>query len=283
LPGMPFLELFDETLDINSTENYELSVQVSPDSLAFCILDTIRNKYVLLRSFESDDNKYLSATRLEELISKDDFLVKRFKKINLVMPSGKFTLVPAQLFDPGKKDEYFLFNHVTEGDDLILSNKINDPDSYIVFSVLRPLYEVTAGRFSAVHPYHHTKPMMLHVAHRKNSVNGNYIHLHVEREFFNLTIYAGLILKFCNSFTYRNYNDILYYVLNTFKNLDIEQEETIHLSGHTENYDDLSYAFSVYVRTLKYSKPEGNFTFSYVFNDTIINRFLNLFTAVNCE
>ena len=48
---MPFLELFDETLDINSTENYELSVQVSPDGFPFCLLDTIRNKYVLLRSF----------------------------------------------------------------------------------------------------------------------------------------------------------------------------------------------------------------------------------------
>ena len=37
--NMPFLELFDETLDINSTENYELSVQVSPDGLSFCLLD----------------------------------------------------------------------------------------------------------------------------------------------------------------------------------------------------------------------------------------------------
>jgi hypothetical protein len=280
---MPFLELFDETLDINSTENYELSVQLSPDSLAFCILDTIRNKYVLLRSFESDENKYLSATRLDELISKDDFLLKRYKKINLVMPSGKFTLVPAQLFDPGKKDEYFSFNHATEEDELILSNKINDPDAYIVFSVLKPLYEVAAGRFPGVLPFHHTKPLMLHVAHRKNSVNGNYVHIHVGKEYFNLVIFEGVTLKFCNSFTYRNYNDILYYVLNTFKNLDIKQEETVHLSGHTEKYDDLSSAFSIYIRTLKYSEPAGSFTFSYVFNDIIVHRFLNLFTAVNCE
>ncbi len=53
---MPFLELFDETLDINSTENYELSVQVSTDNLSFCILDTLRNKFVLLRSYESVGN-----------------------------------------------------------------------------------------------------------------------------------------------------------------------------------------------------------------------------------
>jgi len=280
---MPFLELFDETLDINSTENYELSVQVSTDILSFSILDTIRNKYVLLRSFEADENKYFNASRLDELISKDDFLLKRYKKFNIVMPTGKFTLVPAQLFDPGKKDEYYSFNHVPEEGDLILSNKLADPDTYVIFSVSKPLYEVVTGRFPGVLPFHHIKPLMAHVSHCKNSVNGNYIHIHIEKEFFNLIIFANDILKFCNSFSYRNYNDILYYVLNTFKNLEIKQEETIHLSGYTEKYDDFSSAFSIYVRTLKYSEPSGNFTFSYVFNDTILHRFLNLFTAVNCE
>ena len=54
---MPFLELFDETLDINSTENYELSIQVSPDGLSFCLLDSVRNKFVLFRSFGAEDNK----------------------------------------------------------------------------------------------------------------------------------------------------------------------------------------------------------------------------------
>ena len=48
------------------------------------------------------------------LLRKDDFLTKHYKKINAIMPSPKFTLVPAPLFDPGKKDEYFTFNHIIE-------------------------------------------------------------------------------------------------------------------------------------------------------------------------
>jgi hypothetical protein len=100
---MPFLELFDETLDINSTENYELSVQAGPDGFSFCLLDTIRNKFVLIRAFEPDENKYYNSEKINEFISADDFLLKRYKKINILMPSAKFTLVPAPLFDPGKK------------------------------------------------------------------------------------------------------------------------------------------------------------------------------------
>ena len=280
---MPFLELFDETLDINSTENYELSIQVSPDGLSFCLLDTIRNKFVLMRSSEPDENKYFNADKINELISKDDFLTRRYKKINIVMPSPKFTIIPAPLFDPGKKDEYFTFNHIIEEGNAIIANKLNDPDSYLVFSVSKQVSDLMSSYYPGVHPYHHIKPLFDHISHCRKSVNGNYIHLHVERDFFSMVIFSDNILKFCNSFHYRNISDILYFVLNVFKNLDIKQEETIYFSGQTAKYDDLSSTFSIYVRHIKFAEPSGNFTFSYVFNDMELHRFLNLFSIVNCE
>ena len=280
---MPFLELFDETLDINSTENYELSVQVSPDGLSFCLLDSIRNKFVLVRSFGADENKYLSADKISELLCNDDFLTKRYKKINCIVPSSKFTLVPTPLYDPAKKDEYFSFNHILEEDNIVLADKTSDPDAFLVFSVSKPIIELINRFYPGVHPHHHIKLLLEHTSSIRKSVNGNYIHAHVERDFFNLIVFNNNILKFCNSFAYRNISDILYYVLNAFKNLGIKQEETIYFSGITEKYDDLSSSFSLYIRNIKFSEPSGNFTFSYVFNDTELHRFINLFNVVNCE
>jgi len=280
---MPFLELFDETLDINSTENYELSVQISPDGLSFCLLDSIRNKFVLVRSFGADENKYLSADKISELLRNDDFLTKRYKKINCIVPSSKFTLVPTPLYDPAKKDEYFSFNHILEEDNIVLSDKTSDPDAFLVFSVSKPIIELINRFYPGVHPHHHIKLLLEHTSAIRKRVNGNYIHAHVERDFFNLIVFNNNILKFCNSFAYRNISDILYYVLNAFKNLGIKQEETIYFSGLTEKYDDLSSSFSLYIRNIKFSEPSGNFTFSYVFNDTELHRFINLFNVVNCE
>jgi hypothetical protein len=100
---MPFLELFDETLDINSTENYELSIQASTDALSFCLLDSIRNKFVLLRSFVAEENKYFNAEKISELIRNDDFLIKHYRKVNCVLPSRKFTMIPRHCTIPVKK------------------------------------------------------------------------------------------------------------------------------------------------------------------------------------
>jgi len=280
---MPFLELFDETLDINSTENYELSIQVSPDGLSFCLLDSIRNKFVLFRSFGAEDNKSFNADKIGELLHQDDFLTKKYKKVHCVMPSSKFTLVPAPLFDPGKKDEYFTFNHILEEGSVILSDRTLNPEAFLVYSVSKSLNELLKSSYPGAHLHHHIKLLLDHTSSGRKNINGNYIHVHVERDFFNLIIYSNNILRFCNSFAYRNISDILYYVLNTFRNLDIKQEETIYFSGLTEKYDDLSSSFSLYIRNIKFAEPSGNFTFSYVFNEMELHRFINLFTVLNCE
>jgi hypothetical protein len=280
---MPFLELFDETLDINSTENYELSIQAGPDALSFCLFDSIRNKFIMIRSFGAEENKYFNADKISELLLNDDFLTRRYKKVKYVMPSSKFTLVPTPLYDPGKKVEYFAFNHNLEEDNIVLADKTKDPDAFLLFSVSKSISEVMNSFYPGVYPHHHLKILLDHTSLSRKSVMGNYIHVHVERDFFNLIVFNSNILKFCNSFAYRNISDILYYVLNTFKNLDIKQEETINFSGLTEKYDDLSSSFSLYVRNIKFANPSGNFTFSYVFNDTELHRFINLFNVVNCE
>jgi hypothetical protein len=279
---MPFLELFDETLDINSTENYELSVQMSRDGLAFTLLDTLRNKYILLRSHEPDDNKYLASDRMDEIISKDDFLTKRYKKVNLIIPSYRFTLIPSPLYDPAKKEEYFVFNHIREESDLILVNKISDPDAYIIFSVPKFQSDILSSFWPSVHPFHHTKPLMNQLTHNSRSVDGFYVHIHVEREFFNLFIFNNSSLKFSNTFNYRNISDILYFALNVFRNMGIKNDNTVHFSGMTGKYDDIYSNFAMYIKDIKFTGPSGTFTFSYVFNDIELHRFINLFTATLC-
>jgi hypothetical protein len=78
---MSFLELFDETLDINSTDNYELSIQSGSDVFSYCLLDTIRNKFVLLRSFEPEDSKPFNAEKIKDILNKDDFLIRKYRKV----------------------------------------------------------------------------------------------------------------------------------------------------------------------------------------------------------
>ncbi len=279
---MPIPELIDETFDINSSENYELSVQMSPYGLSYCILDTIRNKYILLRGTDPDDPKLLTADKAAEFIISDDFLSRKFKKVNLILPSSRSTLVPAPLFDPEKKEEFFTLNLLREDNDVILYNRMPEPDSYVIYSVSRQFSELATKLFPGVNPLHHTVPLLQQVSQFSRNEFGLYIHVHLEKEYFNLLILEHGALKFLNTFNYRNITDILYYVFNTYKNMSISREETINLSGHVQMNDELYSKISRYLKNIKFRVPEGNFSFSYVFSDSELHRSFNLLSVTNC-
>jgi hypothetical protein len=280
---MPILELFDETLDINSTENYELSVQVNTSDLSFCILDTLRNKFVLLRSYEPEGSKDFDTVGLGEIISKDDFLSKHYKKVSLVTPSEKSTLVPAALFDESKRDEYFKYNQINSIDYTVLTNHITDPDIFLLFCLPNEALDLLKIKFPGSIPLHQLKSLFYHIKLHRRTLGSNYVHIHFEKEYINLIIFDQNALKFCNTFHYKDLSDIQYFVLYVFKKMNINQEEVVFLSGMTKYNGGIVKDFSKYIGNIKFAEPTGNFTFSYVFNDVELHRFLNLFNAVNCE
>jgi hypothetical protein len=280
---MPAQDLIDETFDVNSSLNYELTMQISPAGFAYCILDTIRNRYVLFRLRDPDDNKAMTAEKTEETIISDSFLTARFKKINLILPSQKSTLVPYPLFDPLKKDEYFCLNLVKDDNETVLYNKIADPDAFVIFSVPEWLPGLTGRYFPSAKPCHHATPLIDQALHLSRNEPGQMVQVHLERDYFNLLILEQGSLKFYNTFVYKNINDIMYYLFNVCKTMGIKREENVWFSGLTSGHDELSSQVQEYLRNIKFMIPSGNFSFSYVFNELELHRYHNLFSITRCE
>lgn len=279
---MPLLELFDETLDINSTENYDLSVQVSFDDVSLTILDTLRNKYVMIRSYEPDQGTLFDPVRIGEIISTDDFLMRSFRRVHLITPSPKSTIIPAPLYDEAKREDYFRFNLPVGSDEVVLCNKLREPDAYLLFSVARPVSEIIRAFFRDIEADHQLKPLFRSITESRRPVNENYIHVHLENQYFNLIVFDQNSLRFCNTFNYRSLSDIQYYVFYTLKRINLSQEEIIYFSGKTDRYEKIASDFSRYARNVRFAEPAGNFTFSYIFNDDLLHKYLNLFTITNC-
>lgn len=280
---MPLLELFDETLDINSTECYELSLQISYNYLSFSILDTLRNKYVMLRSYESDEGSEFDNRKLVDLLSMDDFLVRRFRRTSIVTPSNRSTLVPAPLYDEASRNEYFRFNHPEEIQQVILANELKEPEAYLIFSIPLDLYELVSSFFPGIKPNHQLKPLLDFFSASRRITGTNTVSVHVEKNYLSITVFDQNNLRFCNTFNYQTASDIRYYILYVFKRLGLSQDENVVFSGMVSKFDEVIYGLSDYLRNIKYAQPSGNFTLSYVFNETEVHRYLNLFIVSDCE
>lgn len=280
---MPFLELIDETLDINSTENYEVSVQAANYGLSCSILDTLRNKFVLLRSYEPDEDSYFDPDKLSDIISHDDFLIRQFRKTNIIIPSPKSTLIPAPLYDSNKKEEYFAFNQIRDNGEIILEKGLPDPDAVVLFSLPVSILDLLKKHFPEGRFFHHLEPLFQYIHVSRRAPVNHYIHVHLEKDYFNLIIYDQTVLKFCNTFNYKTISDIQYYVLYVLKRMNVSQGQAVNLSGKAVRSREIVSGFSDYIKTVRFAEPSGNFTFSYVFTDVDLYWFLNLFNVTNCE
>mgnify|MGYP003868833357 CR=1 FL=1 len=280
---MPLKDIFDETLDINSTADYILILQVGYEELTFTILDAVRNKYVFLRSYTPDEKSRYSPDEIAEIIEKDDFLLKKYKKSIILTTSGLFTMVPASLYDPGKKDIYFELNHGKIENHTVLNNMIPEADSCLLYGISTPLYEIIKNHFPSAILYHQLKPLFCYMDKEMRKLSGPYMHINVENESFSISLFSNYSLLYLNSFQYRNCQDIVYYILNIIRSYGAANIQSIHLSGNTDRFDELTSLLSLYLKSVLFAEPSGNFSFSYIFNDTGLHRMLSLFSAVNCE
>ncbi|MRR19701.1 DUF3822 family protein [bacterium] len=277
------LELLDETLDINATDNYDLTLELSEEGVSLAVLDLLRGKYVMLRHYPREIPDGGSVRSLGEIIDSDDFLRRHYRKVFVITPSLLYTLVPTPVYEPRLRDDYFRFNHNVTDETQILSNTLPFPDAVVLFSPGNEVLEKISSRWRDITPLHHIKPLLQHVFSACRTSDERYIHLHVDKSFVTVIIAEKKNLTFCNSFACTANSDVAYFLFNVLDRKGIKNDETIHVSGSVEPYSEAHIALLSFASNVKFASPIIRQSFSYVMNEVHLHRWLNLFTAPSCE
>ncbi len=275
-------ELFDETLDINSTNNYEISIQIGLNGFSFCLLDNLRNRFVMFRDYKLSAKEAGIIDEIRDIAEKDEFLSREYRRYRILFNTEQSTIVPAPLYDPAVKNEYFELNHKLRDNYMVSNNKLTEPDAYLLFGVRKDIFDLAINLFPEASISHQVKPLLNSSFRQARKNKERYIRVHFDRGFFTMIIIADNELQFFNSFRVRNDSDILYYLLNSFNRFEVNNDQKVHLSGNISKFDDLYNNLLRYIKTLKFSTPEGDFSMSYIFDEMATHQYCNLFNIVNC-
>ncbi|MDT8402408.1 MAG: DUF3822 family protein [Bacteroidales bacterium] len=275
-------ELFDETLDINSTNNYEISIQLGLNGFSFCLLDNLRNRFVMFRDYKLSGKEAGIINEIRDIAEKDEFLSREYRRYRIVFNTEQSTIVPASLYDPAAKNEYFELNHALRDNYLVANNKLTEPDAYLLFGVRKDIFDLAINLFPDASVAHQLKPLLNSSFRQARKNKDRYIRVHFDNGFFTLILVADNDLQFFNTFRVRNDSDILYYLMNTFNHFKVEKDHKVYLSGSIFKFDDLYNNLLRYIKTLKFATPEGDFSMSYIFDEMASHQYCNLFNIVNC-
>ncbi len=279
------LSFLDESLDINITNTYHVSIQVSLNGFSFCLLDTARNKYVALKHYEFDTKETTLEENIKRVSNEDEFLNKEYKSSRLIFTTRKFTLVPTPIFNKEYLKKYFSFNHNLEESERIYFNHLRNADAYVIFAIPGNLSDIFNYHFPKIKIYHQSTPFIESILrNHKNSQDKHTMFLNAGEDLFDIAVVHLKNLKLYNCFFYKNENDLIYFVLYTYEYLKLDAEKTVlvifgSLSKSSKYYEILK----KYIRNLRFEQPKTQFTYSYTFNEIPSHTFVNLLNLYTCE
>jgi len=283
---MDNFSLFNESFNINKTSTYQLTIQLGENGYSYCIVDTIRKRYVGIKhvNFEMVLNEEQFFDKVKEILKTDAYLNKSYKGVDLIYVSQKSILIPNEYFDKSNLKTYFKFNHQLSDLEEIHFNKLKNASANLVFAIPSYLTTLFVNTFPEINFFHQATSLVENRLIKNNERNFNYntVLVHFHKNFFDAVVTKGNELLLYNTFNFQNENDYIYYLVNLYQRLGLKSEETeLVLLGDIKENSNFHRLTTHYLPNMRFAKINSNTAY---FFDTIPQHlFSNILDLNRCE
>jgi len=244
--------------DIEKLNQYILSCEISESSFYCEVLDSADNQLVTSEKYNFPEVKgSISITQyLESIYETHDFLKSlKWKFVEIIIDNQSFTLVPLDLF---KKEYTTFYWQLARGmlisDDMEINTHTHEDLRIVnVYGSSRELYNWLSNTYPLVDmTFKHKTSQLIDFGVLTSKAQTAFIYF--GNHHFTMVISANGILKFCNRFTYKTSQDLVYYVLFTLNELEIEPDEIfLKLYGNIKEQSEDFELISQYLNNIKIS------------------------------
>jgi hypothetical protein len=276
----------DKTFDSTQTNNFHLSVQISPDGLYFTVLDIPKGKYVVMSGY----NFFIKRPRLllkhvRDVYEKDDIIRMDYNSVDIIYSTRLFTLVPKVFFTNGDAESFQGFNNSHERSFAIMKSLLLRAEAWCIYDMPQNLSDYLNTVFPKAKVSHNLFPLIeTALMNNRNFPERQQVHLNFFREYFEMIVVNGSKLIQCNIFNYKTERDILYYVLYAFDQLKLLPENTdLIIQGHMPQVSPVYHLLKKYIKKTAFSKLNTTYQYSYTFSQLPEHYFSSLLNLYKCE
>jgi Protein of unknown function (DUF3822) len=245
----PIAKTQSPQFDIEKLNQYMLSCEISESSFFCKIIEPFDNEIIATEKYVLPLQKDATSITdsLASIYDSHDFLKSlKWKSIEIIIDNQSFTLIPLDLF---KKEYTNRYLQLAKGQQLNDSDEVHtytheDLGIVNVYSSDRDLYNWFSDTYPLIDmSFKHKTSQMIELGVFTTKAQTAFLNFGYEH--FTMVITANGNLKFCNRFTYKTSQDLVYYVLFAMNELEIEPDEIIlrvngNISENTEDFELLN-------------------------------------------
>ncbi len=267
---------------------YQLSILIGMDSLVYFAFDTNNNEAQLLRSIPYTvlpANEAFSLTdELKKIFAREELLGYLFRRVKITMPDIQPVLVPARLYNEYEKTTYFTELMSDAKSDGIHNDEVEELGLQILYPTDTSLMAVLKKQFPTAKFYNNATPLLLGCRKTADEGRTHNLFAHFTLNSVHISLFEKKNLIFSNSFKYQTAGDVLYYILLTYNqhNLDPAQQP-LNLTGQILNNAEIYKTLFRYIGELRFAPFPSFLQFSRKFNDVPSHFFFDLFSLALCK
>jgi hypothetical protein len=270
----PIINKADESFDAKDLQKYDLTFEMGEKTFGYSLRDVEKNKFIALGSYRN---------HLVDLISSLSWLGGQFHSVNGIIGNSRFTLIPEALYIDNVKESYFNFLHEVETGEVVLSDRLTHLGIYTVYSIPGNCRKDVDKVFPKVTLCHISSVLISNIWMSVKNMTGCKVFLNLREGQFDLLAFEGNHLKYCNAFHFLTAEDIAYYVIFVFEQLNLNPEEVpLVLLGNVDKFSPVFELLLRYIRDIEFARRNEGFNYSYLFNDVPGHYYYTLLNPSPC-
>ncbi len=245
-------------IDFNKSEHYTLSIRLSTDGFLFSVYNPINDSTHEVAILTLDSSTSLAAN-LKRAIQENDFLQLCYKRVNVIVNTNRYTNLPLDLYNESSIIDVFSFNHSKQKNEIVLSNHFKHSKSISIFGMDNSCHDLLINQYTK--PAFYCRSFLLNEFFVSKSHLGNSRKMYISfnKSSIDILCYERNHLQFINTFDTSHHNDIIYFVLGTWKQLNYDQQhDELHLTGLFEEKEIIIKELKEYIQQVYITNPTTN-------------------------
>lgn len=232
----------------------ELSIQLSLSGLSFCILDRDTQEIYSLDHIEVADIKQPQdlIPHLDNWFDKSNHRHMPFDKIVAIHENELSTVVPKPLFNESMLSDYLKYNVKILENDYLSFDILPQQDIYNVYVPFTNANNYLFERFGDFEYKHASSILIERLVSQTKKGDKPTLYAYISHTHFEIVVTREKELVLYNSFTYRQKEDFIYYLLFTIEQLNLNPETIeVFLLGQIDKENELFKIAYQYINKLQ--------------------------------
>ncbi len=192
--------------------------------------------------------------------------------------------MPTSLFDNKNLKSYFEFNHIPDNSEELRFNFLKNTEAYNIFAVPTEITTFLINRIPKIKFYNQASIFIESTIDKAkiDKLKTPFVRININIDFFDIAIIISEKLILYNTFSYKNENDIIYFILNIFEKLNLPVDGSyISISGDIEARSDFFIKKNNFFKNIKFSNLKKET--EYIFNNIPEHFLYNISNLHLCE